>query len=88
MEQSLRSILTSKTRQIRKCGENRVLPTKPRFYPGATCGFIGKNGLWSTVFDFSRTSDNREFRGEMLLANIPFPAGKVVSPRLCMHFLM
>lgn len=28
--------------QFQKCGENRDLSTKPRFWASATCGFVGK----------------------------------------------
>lgn len=27
----------------RSAGQNRDLPTRPRFYPSATCGFVAKN---------------------------------------------
>lgn len=38
---------------IRKCGEIRDLPTRPRFWPSATCGFVPKKGIVLCSFRFS-----------------------------------
>ena len=34
-------------------GKIRDLPTRPRFWPSATCGFVLKKALCSEVFNFS-----------------------------------
>lgn len=39
-------------RQIRKCGENRDRPTRPRFCTSATCGFAGKDWVALGGFRF------------------------------------
>lgn len=58
----LRNLPHTSVLKIWKCGKNRVLLTRPRFYSSASCGFVAKNRI---VLDGCRFSP--QFRNSGVL---------------------